>query len=871
MLTRAPGAAAPAPDFRLLFESAPGLFLVLLPDSPCFTVVAASEAYVRATGILRDDILGRGVFDVFPDNPGDPDTSGVINTTASFERVLRSRAPDPMPVQRHDMRMPGREGGLFEERWWSPLNSPVFDAEGRVAYLIHRVDDVTELVRLKQAGALGDGPPAGLLAGMARLEVEACLRAQEIREVAYKQALQAERSIAEDLERLVVARTLELRQTSDALILSEARLRGVFESATDAILTIDETHSVVMANPAAAAMFRCSIADLVGASAESLMPERYRATHQRDVEAFGNTPATASRHMGRVRYVTGVRADGVEFAIDAAISHLSVGGHRLYTVILRDVTERMHAEEALLASKVKLESALSSMNDAVYISDADGRFIDFNDAFASFHRFKSKQECGKTLAEYPLLFDVWQMNGDFVPLEHRPVPRALRGESGTNVEHKVRRNDTGESWIGSYSFAPILSEDGTVTGSVVTARDVTGIKSAQAELAHSHADLRRLIAAQDEIQEEERKRIARELHDDLQQTLAVIRMDLGAIGERLAVDPASAAPLVSQADRLTLAAIVSTRRIVNDLRPQMLEDLGLVPALETMIGQFAARTGIACRLDATGEVGAALSDRPTVTTCLYRLTQEALNNVAKHARATGVRVRLDRAGDGLVTLRVSDNGIGIRNGERRNPGSFGLMGMAERVRALGGQLRVDRNPDGGTTVEVLVPSVSPPAGPDPAPRSFALTFGRFTPDELEQDAIYPKGLKGEWGQPLQSIIDALAGNVVVLDRKGTIQLVNRAWREFAARNGAAGLLGCGPGANYLEVCRRSAETDPSASLALRGLGEVLDGGREAFITEYPCDSPETKRWFRMHAAAVTGGFVLVTHVDLGSRAEEATP
>jgi two-component system, cell cycle sensor histidine kinase and response regulator CckA len=112
------------PDFRALFQAVPGLYLVLAPD---LTIVAASDAYLRATLTERDNILGRGLFEVLPDNPDDPRATGVHNLRASLERVLRFRRPDAMAVQRYDVRRPD---GAFEEKYWSPLNSPVLSRDG---------------------------------------------------------------------------------------------------------------------------------------------------------------------------------------------------------------------------------------------------------------------------------------------------------------------------------------------------------------------------------------------------------------------------------------------------------------------------------------------------------------------------------------------------------------------------------------------------------------------------------------------------------------------------------------------------------------------------------------------------------------------
>src|SRR5437867_7106568 len=129
-----PPPALPTPDFRALFECAPGLYLVLTPG---LTIVAVSEAYLRATMTKREEILGRGLFEVFPDNPDDPTATGVSNLRASLDRVRRRLVADTMAVQKYDIRRPDSEGGGFEERFWSPVNSPVLGKDRALEYIVH--------------------------------------------------------------------------------------------------------------------------------------------------------------------------------------------------------------------------------------------------------------------------------------------------------------------------------------------------------------------------------------------------------------------------------------------------------------------------------------------------------------------------------------------------------------------------------------------------------------------------------------------------------------------------------------------------------------------------------------------------------------
>jgi signal transduction histidine kinase len=138
-------------DFQLLFEASPDILLVLLPDAPRFTMVAATQARLIATLTTRQQIIGRGLFELFPDNPDDPGATGTQNLRASLERVLSTCAPDTMAVQKYDIRGPD---GTFQAKYWSPKNVPVLSAEGEVRYILHRVEDVTELVRASELGDL---------------------------------------------------------------------------------------------------------------------------------------------------------------------------------------------------------------------------------------------------------------------------------------------------------------------------------------------------------------------------------------------------------------------------------------------------------------------------------------------------------------------------------------------------------------------------------------------------------------------------------------------------------------------------------------------------------------------------------------------
>ena len=176
-------AAVPAAGYRLLFDSIPDPYLVL---DPKLRIVAVNDAYLRATLTKREEILGRGMFEVFPDNPSETDSTGVRNLRASLDYVLAEQVPDTMAVQKYDIRKPDEEGGGFEERYWSPINTPVFGADNEMAYIVHRVEDVTEFIHLKHNGVEYNKLSEEMRERAVQKDVEIYARSQEVAEINLK-------------------------------------------------------------------------------------------------------------------------------------------------------------------------------------------------------------------------------------------------------------------------------------------------------------------------------------------------------------------------------------------------------------------------------------------------------------------------------------------------------------------------------------------------------------------------------------------------------------------------------------------------------------------------------------------------------------
>lgn len=165
------------PKLQTIFESVPDLYLVLMPD---FTIVEVSNAYLKATMTKREEILGKDIFEVFPDNPADPSATGMRNLRASFNRVLETRAADAMAVQKYNVRRPEHEGNLFLQRYWSSLNTPVIGEDDEVLYIIHRIEDVTKFVNLHPSNLEQRRNAEQLRAQAEQLETENTRHSQEL-------------------------------------------------------------------------------------------------------------------------------------------------------------------------------------------------------------------------------------------------------------------------------------------------------------------------------------------------------------------------------------------------------------------------------------------------------------------------------------------------------------------------------------------------------------------------------------------------------------------------------------------------------------------------------------------------------------------
>ena len=363
---------------------------------------------------------------------------------------------------------------------------------------------------------------------------------------------------------------------------------------------------------------------------------------------------------------------------------------------ITDVTEHRRAQQQLRDSEARLNSIIGSAMDAIITVDEQQNVVLWNAAAEKIFRCPAREAVGRPLDRFiPGRFrtahseHVARFGAAGVTMRHMEARRALFGLRATAEEFPIDASIS-QVEVGGHKFFTVIL------------RDITERQKAAAALDKSHQELRELYTAMHEVREAERTRIARELHDELAQWLTALKMDVSWIAARL---PRDLNPLVDRAAKIkgvvdtTVAAV---RRIAADLRPVMLDDLGVVPAVESLLHGFSQRTGIVIgfNVDCDG-----MEFREPLATAVYRMVQEALTNVARHAQASEVEAVIRLDGDRLV-VRVRDNGRGIDAALPRKAKSYGLLGIRERAQTLGGTASIFSPAEGGTVVEIVIPVAS---------------------------------------------------------------------------------------------------------------------------------------------------------------------
>jgi formate hydrogenlyase transcriptional activator len=441
---------SPAPDFQALFQSVPGLYLVLGTD---LSILAVSDAYLRATMTKREEILGKGIFEVFPDNPSNSEATGVRNLRASLSRVLQDKTPDTMAVQKYDIRKPESEGGQFEERYWSPVNSPVLGPNEEVLYIIHRVEDVTDFIRYKEQEARQQKLTDELRTRAEKMETEIYLRAKEIQEASAK-----------------------IETTNQELVRSEERFRTMVAGIKDyAIFMLDPQGRVSTWNLGAER--------IKGYRAEEIIGEHFSRFYIRE-DIDGSKPdyelkmAASDGQFEESGWR--VRKDGTRFWANVVITAVRDKNGELigFSKVTRDFTDRKRAEEAIRHSEAQFRALFEFSPDAIIASDRDGRITEINARVASMFGYQRDELLGQSIEI-------------LVPERFRHTHPGRRTEyatsarvrpMGAGLELFGRRKD-GTEFPADIMLGPVETENGRVVLSVI--RDLTEKREAEEALRRS--------------------------------------------------------------------------------------------------------------------------------------------------------------------------------------------------------------------------------------------------------------------------------------------------------------------------------------------------------------------------------------------------
>jgi len=419
-------------EYRALFESAPGCYLVLTPDT--FRIVAVSEAYLEATHTTRELLLNRSLFDAFPDDPDEPDADGVNNLRRSLERAVQARRADTMAVQRYPIRRPAALGGGFEERFWSPLNAPVLAPDGRVAYIIHRVEDVTEYVRRR--GTLPD-----------ELISDRTLR------------MQAD----------IVARSRELQRANDELRVAQQRIQDTFESITDALFTLDSAWCFAFLNRRAEELLHRRREELVGRVIWDEFPSAvgsvFETEYRRTMETGETSTFTAFYPEPLNRW----------YGVTAYPSSQGL------TVYFRDITEERRATEAIRTSEERFRLLSRATNDAIWDWDLRTDQLWWNENYEVLFG-RSRNSVSPSITSW----------SDYIhPEDHDRVVNEVqaiidRGGSVFSGEYRFRRADGSYAWVLDRGHV-IRNADGEPVRMIGGMTDLTDRISAEARVAEQAA------------------------------------------------------------------------------------------------------------------------------------------------------------------------------------------------------------------------------------------------------------------------------------------------------------------------------------------------------------------------------------------------
>ena len=485
---------------------------------------------------------------------------------------------------------------------------------------------------------------------------------------------------------LAIEDITERKKVEKALEANEAKYRELVQNANSIILRMDPKGKVTFFNEFAQMFFGYTEEEMLGCSVVgTIVPETESSGRDLDfmIKDIGIHPENYINNGNE-----NMRRNGERVWVAWTNKTIRDGNGKVIEILCigNDITEHRQLESLLEESEERYRRLFETANDGIVLLEKhEGKITHANPAATEMFGY-SKEECiGKKLQNIGVPLDM----GDF-----QKVMQTLD-----------------RSGIIYYDDVPVKTKSGQYIDTDIymvdrarlvqcNIRDITERKRAAEVIKKNEEQLRNLTAYMQKVTEMERTNIAREIHDELGQALTILKMDLSFLRKMFPEDQTSILEKTDAMSRLIDKTIQMVKRIATDLRPGLLDDLGLSAAIEWQLGEFQKRTGIICKIIIDPKDVTFASDR---NTALFRIFQETLTNIARHAEAKEVSVSLKQK-DGQIELKVQDNGRGITEEELTHPKSFGLIGIRERAIIFGGNSIVKGFPGKGTTVTVKIPA-----------------------------------------------------------------------------------------------------------------------------------------------------------------------
>ncbi|HVT87078.1 MAG TPA: PAS domain S-box protein [Chitinophagaceae bacterium] len=466
----------------------------------------------------------------------------------------------------------------------------------------------------------------------------------------------------------------------------EETRRLIMDSSMDAIVCMDKEGLISVWTPQSEKIFGWKEQEVIGKKLSSvIIPEQYRDKHEKGMQTYLKTGK--SKIMYQLLEFNALKKDGAEFPVEVSIVPVKQDDREFFCGFIRDITERKKAEAEIKKAKDLSDHIINNLPGVFYLYDQDGNFLRWNKRLETITGYES-DEIARMLP--------WQLfEGDEVEYIINSIQGVFISGSNDAEAHFVTKDNKRIPFYFNavridYENKPCLLGYGL---------DISDRKKAEEELEESYIAIRHLSEHLQNIREEERTHIAREIHDELGQQLTVLKMDASWLNKKLGDADEKVKHKLKDLLELMDSTVKTVRRISSELRPSLLDDMGLVPAMEWHLKEFEKRVAVKTHFKMPSTE---LNLPEGIKTGLFRIFQESLTNVARHANAKKVDINLQVEKEKIV-LSIKDDGKGFEMEQAKAKKTLGILGMRERSYMMGGNYEVKSKPGKGTKVIVSVP------------------------------------------------------------------------------------------------------------------------------------------------------------------------